>query len=195
MTEHRTRSLLILVAVAIILGLVWDFYPLPDARERLQAIPLQGVGFSGTEVPLTDLERELMGDAQARKILYLVKGRRFMLTVLDGSRDRNAVHDPSYCFRGAGWSIEGEGELPLPGGNGKIITMEKGGSHSSAALWFSTSDEIFASVPRYWFTTAVRRLTLGTSSSEPVLVIVRPLDGLPVNWSVLAFEFIALLEF
>ena len=50
-------------------------------------------------------------------------GSRMTLNVIEGTHNRHAVHNPSYCFAGAGWKIEypenidlsheeGAGELP-----------------------------------------------------------------------------------
>ena len=40
--------------------------------------------------------------------------------------------------------------------------------------WFSTDKSSCHSLPRYWFETALRRITLGKSGCEPILVLFRP---------------------
>ena len=100
-----------------------------------------------------------------------------VLMVIDGARNRHAVHDPTYCFRGAGWEIAGDRPFELPGGTGKILSLHKGNETREAVYWFSDGCDRHAQVTRCWWQMALRRLTFGKSGPDPVLVLIQPLDN------------------
>lgn len=165
------------LGVAIALGVIWQFYPLPDASQRLHSLPLFGKGFIGRNVPLTDFEREAFKSVNLIKRLYRVGEQNLFITVLDGSRNRHVVHDPFYCFRGGGWELKSQQAIPLPDGQAMLLYMTKDEASQEAAYWFSDGHNHYDSPFRYWLQATLRRLTLGWSSPEPVLVIVQPVDG------------------
>ena len=105
MNTYSKPIILCLLVLAVIFGLIWELNPLPSALSRLERVPLMGSKFSGKPLPLNDAEQQALGKAHAIKRLYIYEGKQFIMTLTDGSRNRNAVHDPTYCFRGDGWRI------------------------------------------------------------------------------------------
>src|ERR1700733_5424039 len=91
------------LTLAIVCGVFWDAYPLPDAGTRLQRLPKSGKEFTSLDVPLTEQERLGLGKTGLIHRDCVWSGKEFLLTVIDGTKDRHAVHDPRYCFEGAGW--------------------------------------------------------------------------------------------
>jgi len=85
--------------------------------------------------------------------------------------------------------------LVLPGGAGKILTLQKSGDTREAVFWFSDGRERHAQVARCWWQTALRRLTFGASGPAPVLVLVQSLDGGSVDWNLLPAQLPGLFEF
>jgi hypothetical protein len=165
-------ALLTLTAIGI-----WEFVKLPDAADRLAALPVAGLNFASRELPLTTAERDIYGRARVLKRLYQVGRQRFALVVVDGSLNRHAVHDPLYCFRGAGWTVTATRDWPVRGGAARVVTLAQGRATAEAVYWFSDGATRHASAPRYWWQTALRRLSLGRSGPEPILVLVHNLEA------------------
>lgn len=194
MQTRAQKFLLGGLLLAVILALVWDRVPLPDAQNRVAGLAPAGLGFTSREVPLNETEKSIFGPAQVTKRVYRVGRQNFVIVIIDGTRNRHAVHDPTYCFRGAGWTIAGERPLALPGGAGQILSLRKGNQTREAVYWFSDGRERHAQVARCWWQTALRRLTFGASGPAPVLVLVQPLDDESAAWETLPVTLPMLFE-
>ncbi len=183
------------LTVAVVLSLAWEFIPLSDASARLEKLPVQGLGFAGRDVPLSETEAAVYKSARVMKRLYQVGKERVVLVAIDGSRDRHAVHDPLYCFHGAGWSVAASRDIAVSGGNAKLLTLKKNDRTAEAMFWFSDGTERHTSALRYWLQTTLRRLSLGRSGEEPLLVILQPLTGTALQWDRLLVRFPLPFEF
>lgn len=166
-----------LLAACVLLGSLWRMVPLPDAQDRLQQLSGPDGAPRGRELALSESEVRRLGGARAVKRAYRLGGREFVVTVIDGTRNRRAVHDPMYC-----WTITEATEFPLPGGNGAVLRVIEEGFEKEVLFWFSDGTAKHASPARYWLQTSWRRATLGRLGAEPLLVLVEPLDSASVNW-------------
>jgi hypothetical protein len=170
------------VALAVACGLVWGLTSLPDARERLAAVPLNGTGFSGQDVGLTEMEQNALARANVLHRHYTFGGRSFYVTAIDGTRDRHIVHDPRYCFQGAGWRVLAEREVSLPGGSGTWLRAREGENEAQAVFWFFDGRTRYSSPLKYWWQTTLRRLTVGRSGPEPVMVMMQSVEIAEEDW-------------
>lgn len=168
--------------LALTAGLLWQFYPLPDASQRLKSLPLVGLGFQGEDIPLTEFEQNFFKGVKIIKRGYKVGSDYFFITILDGTHNRHIVHDPYYCLKGSGWNMVGEKDLTIDKGNAKLVHLEKNGDQKEAIFWFSDGQVNYTSPMKYWWDTTLRRFTLGRSGQEPVLIMVQPLSKNPVDW-------------
>jgi len=185
MSTHETRrrrALWVGLAVSVVIGIGWQFWPLRDASARTSRLQLRGPGYRGVDVPLTESEEHSFGGARALKRVYSVGSELCHLLVLDATRDRHAIHDPLYCFRGAGWSVESRHPFPLPGGEGALVRLARGDERTEALFWFSDGEDRFTGITEFWMRTTMRRVTLGLAGTEPVLVILQPWGDGPVSW-------------
>ena len=183
MTQNP-KLLWTLLAVAIFLGLLWQFYPLSDARKRMDELPLAGPGFVGQDVPLNEFEESFFKGVNVLKRVYQVDGSNYFLTVLDGTHNRHVVHDPYYCFTGSGWQIDEGKQISIQNGTAEQLLISKGVNDKSALFWFADGKANFSSTWKYWLAATWRRLTLGYSGQEPVLIMLQPLDNTKdVDWS------------
>ncbi len=189
MTELTRRLLYSGVALAVALGLLWQFYPLPDASDRLGGISARGIGYESQPVDLRPEEAQILSKANVIRRIYRFQGQEFLLTVIDGTRDRHAVHDPLYCIRGEGWRVISQNAFALAGGEAKLIRISRDGHEAEALVWFSDGKRRYASPVRYWWSTTLRRLTFGRSSAEPVLVRLQTTHDNVVNWRRVADQF------
>ena len=188
MTARSQKLLWAGLAVAVLLGAVWEFFPLPDAQAVLDNVPKIGPGFVGRDIPLDTYEQASLKRIGTVKRVYQFYNQRFLFLMLDGSRNRHAVHDPVYCFRGAGWDVVSSEALPIEGGEAARVRLRKSGRETEAVFWFSDGVSRHASAPRYWWQTTLRRLTLGCSGDEPVLIILQPVGDGSLDWQELVNE-------
>ncbi|MEI7911817.1 MAG: hypothetical protein WCK77_19470 [Verrucomicrobiota bacterium] len=171
-----------LILTALII-LVWPYLPIPSAAGRLAAIPTASADFHSTPMELSAADRAFLGKAQAVEYLIEMRGGgRVILTVTDGTNNRHAVHDPSYCFAGAGWKVQTQNTVKVPSGDATWVALAKDATTAQALWFFDDGKHQFASPLEYWLATSMRRATLGRSGAEPVLVSLRSLPGEPVNW-------------
>lgn len=189
------RFLWILFGVAVAVTLLWEFVKIPDASNRLDRLPIAGPGFAARDLPLSDLERNIFGSARVLKRIYRVGRQAVVVQVIDATHDRHAVHDPLYCFRGAGWDIATEYRLTIPGGSARQLTLRRSADLADAVVWFSDGSSRHGSAPAHWWQTVLRRLTCGASGPEPVLVILQPLQGETLVWSDLFSHLPLLFDF
>lgn len=180
------------IGIIAFLGVLWQFFPVTDASERMDSLPLSGFGFHSQEFEVTEVERAVFRDNNLMKRLVSMGRQQFFLSVVDGTKYRNAVHDPTLCFLGSGYTVDHRTEIRVPGGHGEIIHMVKGDETFEVFVCFSDGSKRYASVLRYWFDTTLRRLTLGLSGEEPVRIIIQPVNDHPLNWRLLLFEFSSL---
>lgn len=181
--RHKTVVVWAAVALALGLGLVWQFFPLADAEARLAALPRRGVLMVSEDLPVTAAERSIYVGATVLKRLVQVRGQRVILTIIDGTHNRHAVHDPLFCFRGAGWDVVGEQPLAVEWGEGRRVDLQRQGEPAEALYWFTDGNRAFGSSLTYWWRTTLRRISLGASGAEPVLVVLTPVDSRPVDWA------------
>jgi exosortase len=166
-----------LLIACVSLGSLWRMFPLPDAQARLRQLPAVTNGQANRDVALTESELRWLGDAQAVKRVYRLGSREFLVTAIDGTHNRRAVHDPMFC-----WTITQSTEQPLLDGTGTILRVIKDGLEKDVLFWFSDGTSKHASPTRYWLQASWRRATLGRFGVEPLLLIVEPMDDAPVNW-------------
>ncbi len=180
----KTRDLILglLLAAAILLSMVWNRLPSEGTPSLLDTVPTEGWQMRSRDLPLTDLEKRWLDGAQGLKRLYALPTGSWMLAVTDGTANRHAVHDPSYCFRGDGWSVVRERTVPLDQGSARLLTLQRGDETLEALYWFYAGGEPFDSMPEYWLRSTLRRLTRGWSGPEPLLFILRPVRPEQPDW-------------
>lgn len=189
MNNKKEYFLWVLLIGALLLGTLWQFYPLPNAEKRLDKLPIQGPYFQGSMVPLIGPEEEIFKNVNVVKRIYDVGGQNIFVYLLDGTNDRHPIHDPTYCFRGAGWIVDSSTPFPLQKGEGMLYTISKGAQKKEALLWFTDGTRFYSSPWTYWWETTLRRLSLGASGEEPVLIVIQPLGTYKINWETLMQQF------
>jgi hypothetical protein len=185
----------VLFILAALLTVAWSIYPLPDAGDRLGALPDHGFHFTSREMPPAPDEAAVLGQACVIKRLYQVGEQCFVLMVVDGAKNRHAVHDPAYCFRGAGWTVESREAYAVPGGTAALLTLLRGRDRRQVMFWMSDGRRRYAQPLRYWWEATLRRVTLGSSAPAPVLVILQPAGAGQVDWHQLTSNFPQLFDF
>ncbi len=181
MSVLRTRLAWAGAIVLATAALVWRLAPLPDAQARIAPLAA-GPGQRLDPMVFATWETEYFGKAKAARWLAQGRAAPVVVTVVDGSGNRRAVHDPGYCFRGAGWTVVTETPLLLAHGEAVQVKLRREGAELEAVYWFSDGQSAYASPMRYWRESTLRRLTLGRSGDEPVLILLVPVQGTRVDW-------------
>jgi hypothetical protein len=171
------------ITLAVVCGTAWAIYPLPGAIQRLEAVPKNGPDFTSVDVALTPTELQALGRVSLIHRQYQIGNQRFYTTIIDGTKDRHAVHDPRYCFQGTGWNILGEQKLKLSGGDANWVRAVNGNREVQALFWFSDGVKRYTSVLYYWWQSTLRRMTLGRSGAEPVLVVFQSFGNEQPDWA------------
>jgi len=172
-------------AILVPLTLLWQYYPLQDASARLKALPLRSAQVECRNLPLTGAEELTFSNVTVVKRLAMANAGTVVLTLIDGTHDRHAVHDPTFCFRGAGWEAGAPEQFPLAKGSGRLLHLRNGSESAEALYWFTDGTEQFARPLLYWWKTTLRRLTFGASGPEPLLVVLVSASTTPPNWPAL----------
>jgi hypothetical protein len=181
---NRSAKLLWLaLAILVPLGMMWQFYPLTDASSRINQFPRKNSEMESHDIPLAPGEQAIFSGVTVLKRLAIAGNNRAVVTVIDGTKNRHAVHDPAFCFSGAGWELSGEESVPLSKGVARLVHLQHGSDRAEALYWFSDGNQQFSRPLLYWWKTALRRLTFGTSGMEPVLVILTSNGDPAPNWT------------
>lgn len=167
---------------AIVVGSIWQYYPLPGAEDRLVSVPIRGPGFMSRSMPILPEEQQMLGQAVAFRRRYCFINANFAVSVVDATLNRHAAHDPTYCIRGAGWQIVDDQRIPIHGGEARKMSIRRHHQETEILFWFSDGETRHASFLTYWAQTTLRRLTLGYSGPEPVMIIIQRHGGTPAHW-------------
>ncbi len=193
-SQRGTTLLWTGLVVAIVLGLLWQFFPLPDAQSRIKSLPLAGPNFVGQDVALSDWEKGFFKNVNVLKRLYHVDNKVLFVTALDGTKNRHAVHDPLYCFRGSGFEVVSQKSEKLDnGGTVAFVKLKKDGKEQDAMYWFTNGKDTYDSPLKFWIQATIRRLSLGMSGQEPILIVVQPVDNTALDWKKIVHTFPQLL--
>lgn len=171
------------LAIVLVLGSLWQYFPLPDAKGRMDALPLSGSTFSGEDVALNSTEKTLFAGVNLIKRIYTIGAQKCFVTVLDGTRNKHVVHDPFYCFTGGGWHLEERRQIPLLKGSADLLVLSRDTQRKEVLVWFSDGQSRHSSALRYFIQTTLRRLTLGVSGPEPLLVVIQPYQATSLDWN------------
>ena len=174
---------------------LWDQYaPPPKGRITEDTLPRAGIRFTSFEMNKMDLEREIYDRTITAKRYYQFGRHRFILIVVDGTNNRHAIHDPVYCFRGAGWQIITTQSYKIENGFARYLKLKKQDDIREAVFWFSNRRFRYTSILRYWFDSALRRFTFGLSGQEPILIILQSMGDNVPNWREVLDRFGVLYE-
>jgi hypothetical protein len=176
MNPNKRLVVFVVLLALVVSALVLQRVEIPDASQRLRDFPKSGLGFSSQSLRLTDFEEDAIGEANAFKAIYHWKGRSYAVTLIDGTRDRHAVHDPRYCFRGAGWNILGESSVPCIHGQATRLRLRRDGSDTEALFFYSDGVRSFDDPIDYWLRATKRRWLRRWGGPEPLLVMVQPVN-------------------
>ncbi len=146
-----------------------------DAGRRLDTLPLEGLSYRGRELPLTPIELELLGGAEACKRVYETAGRSFLIMVVDGSRNNHAVHDPIYCLRGRNFKIGKDIRVGLPNGSFRAVGLNRGQERKEIAYWFTDGEERHTSFLLQKWQAALVRVGLTEPRDYPLMVTIQSL--------------------
>lgn len=160
----------------------------------LADIPLSGFGFDGEKLEFTQDELNYLGGAEAIKHEYSQRGYELVVIVVDGTNNRHSVHDPVFCFRGAGFEVMQQQVFPLYNGQGRLISLGRDDERRNVAFWFSNGDARYTSFMRYLLESTAHRLTFGMLGSQPRMVTVHSVGRQIANWSTALDRFPVLMD-
>ena len=78
-------ALWITLGVTVVLGVLWDRVSLPNAKDRFERVPLEGMGYQGKDLALNEVELKVFGQADVLNRVYAAGSQKFILTIIDGT--------------------------------------------------------------------------------------------------------------
>ena len=103
--NQRNLLLALLLVSTVALSMLWPRLPMAGDPAPLDRIPREGIGLKSRDVEISPIEKKWLGGAAGLKRIFSFRDRLWLLAVTDGTNNRQAVHDPTYCFLGEGWKI------------------------------------------------------------------------------------------
>lgn len=169
----------IALTLAIVVSIIWDSVELFDASERILRLRSASMPSNARVQALTHTptEVDILGNALAIKNVYQIDDQQFLVIVLDGTTNRQAIHDPTHCFYSGGWTIDQTKSFPTAHGEGVELEIHKLNRETEVLFWYSDGNQQHASPFNYWMKSTFRRLTLGLSGGEQILIIVQKLSA------------------
>jgi|GEM_PF-5180382 len=151
--------------------LLWVLIPIQNSQDRIETT-LQTVG--GYRLPNSEGEKQFYKNVLLYKQKVFIQQKPISLIILDATHNRHVVHDPLFCFQGAGWRVTEKKEVQLPHNKGaaKLIYMSRGNEKKEFLYWFSDRKSCFHSFLTHWLKTTWRRLSFGLLSDEPLLIFL-----------------------
>ncbi|MCB1119394.1 MAG: hypothetical protein KDK65_05485 [Chlamydiia bacterium] len=151
----------------ILVTLVWEQIPLKQAPLHYH---------DGVEVPLTAYEKKIFKQIALKKRKIEHAGNTYLVTILDGTNNRSAIHDPLTCMWGMGWQPIEQKRIPTPKGTLAWAKLGSENRTKEMIFWYTDTDSHFHSRWQYLFKTSLRRLTRGYSGTEPLLITIQPIS-------------------
>lgn len=183
-TVPSTKAMLAIwgaLALVVFLGVFWNL-PLPDASERLRKLPETGLFYKSKPIDISPAERMVFGSATVLRREMFAGRHVFSLTVIDGTHNRHAVHNPRHCFQGSGYNVSDGSVVPLSQGYGQSFRLDSPQGTATVLFWFSDGKARHPSAWRYWWQASCRRISRGASGPEPVLVILSANGDTKASW-------------
>jgi len=124
---------------------------------QLTELPLMLGNWSGTDVPISDDVREILGPGNFVQRVYRRASEEpyvdLFLAYFPTQRTGATVHSPQNCLPGAGWVPVESGRIHLPQPDGRIATVNryviaKGSERQLVVYWYQAHARITAS--EYW---------------------------------------------
>ncbi len=166
----------VILVVAVALTILLEAFPVGSRPNPGMSLPMKAPLIYGENVELNSREMLIFGEGEVVKRLYHVAGNPIMVNVVDGKQNRHAVHDPIFCFRGAGWSIISESVMLSGKGEIRIMALSKNDEMTRVAYWFSNGERHYISPIEFWMRSFLHRATFGYWGDESVLVVIQLLS-------------------
>ena len=192
MTKQRRKFLWLIFVASLLVGMVWDLIPVQRDENRLQILLDDNQSLPMIELPLAD--RDFLGEHIIQRLCQ-AGNQLFVLTVVDGAKDRHALHEPMYCFRGAGWEVQTQSTFPLADGSEKLVSLQRDTQQLEILYWFSDGKERHASAINTWLNSILHRASFGHIKDPQVLVIIQPWNTQTLDWKLLFVRSPILFEF
>lgn len=171
----------LVILACVLLGISWKLFPVPESAFHVEDVPRKGLYFQSTDIPLSRAEVAALGEAEAIKRLYHFHGEPFVVTVIDGTKNRAAVHDVALCLRGAAGKIVHSESLSLSRGTAHLYRSEEG---EEILSWYSSPRKQHGSFFQYRLSAAIHRLSFGKLGDDSYHVIVQRMvqSNEPYDW-------------
>lgn len=177
----RTPLLWIALLLLTTVLIYWSVTLPPSARDRIDAIPTEGLSYKLEPLPWSEYERKTLKNAVGSKWKCRIGNEEVVLLVVDGAQNIHAIHDPAFCLRGAGFELASEADVPLPGGKAKQLELQNGDQRREVVYWFSNTRERYHSLLQFRLDTTFSRIY--SNIDPPLMVLLYGEHRSPEQWA------------
>lgn len=179
----RIRQLVLWTTFAFFVSLLgyWSRTKPPSAQDRIDSVPNKGLTFKLTRIPWSRNELNTLQEAGGSKWHCQMAGDEIVLVVIDGAQNMHAIHDPAFCFRGAGFDVVRESDVPLSGGVGRQVELKSENEKRELVYWFSDTRTRYHSLLNFRLQTAFSRLN--ANQRTPLMILLYGRHRTPDQWA------------
>ncbi|PHS14100.1 MAG: hypothetical protein COA78_06060 [Blastopirellula sp.] len=174
-TFFEPLMLVVLLAISITLGI--NSQSNKQISNILSNVKKQGEQLSLLPIDLSEEDLSLLGNAKAVRFQFKVNSHALSITVVDGTNNRHAVHDPSYC-----WTVLNRERIPVSNGYVVALTVIDAGRTRNVLYWYWDGEKRHASTGWYVLQSSLQRVSGGKLSIEPALILIEPAGQGELNW-------------
>lgn len=157
--KSTLARLLAVGALLIVTAAFLNLHDQPEKnppRDQLTTFPYQLGTMSGTDLPITDEVREILGPGDFLDRSYASPDGsvvELFIAYFPSQRAGDTIHSPKHCLPGAGWVPREAGHLTIPGADDRPITINryvvaKGDRQQLVLYWYQAHNRVTAS--EYW---------------------------------------------
>ncbi len=155
-------------------------------RVPLTAMPLQIDGWMGTDVPIDDETRKILGNGEFLLRDYVDSGKtqeiNLYIAYFPTQRSNDTPHSPNHCLPGAGWVPTSKGIIRLtrPDGSSVLVNREevtRGGERQLMLYWYQAHGRVVASDYRNKYYLVKDAIRMNRSDGSMVRLMTPMFEG------------------
>lgn len=155
-------------------------------RVPLTAMPSQIDGWTGTDVPIDEETRKILGNGEFLLRDYADAGKtqeiNLYIAYFPTQRSNDTPHSPNHCLPGAGWVPTSKGIIRLarPDGSSVLVNREvvtRGGERQLMLYWYQAHGRVVASDYRNKYYLVADAIRMNRSDGSMVRLMTPMFEG------------------
>lgn len=179
--------------VLLLTGAVVILYARPSqdripAREPLAQLPSTITGWAGTDLPIDQETRDVLGDGDFLSRNYIREGQPapidLFIAYFPSQRTGSTIHSPKHCLPGAGWMFDSSRYVDLQDADGKAhrvgeYVISNGQAKQFVIYWYEAHGRSVASeyLAKFYLIADAMRMNRTDGSLVRIITPILPDEG------------------